>query len=154
MTPIRCAEHVVDVLKEAFDGYVSTDEKTSANGLTICAGFLPRKSNSKEKAALCPRIVVRPVQVTDNDESDSLIELQVLAVTYCEDMNDGHFELYNLMEGIRQALLTHKIVGEVDMLQLPMTTTIPEEQPFPMWWGWMKVTYSIPQSVNHEFLHT
>lgn len=152
MTPILCAQSVADMLQKEFEGYVSTEPKTANNGITICTGFLAKTRTAAEKQTRCPRIVIRPVKVTNSEDSKSTVELQILTVTYCEDMDDGHMELYNLMERVRQAVLFNRIVADMNLLQLPVESVVPEEQPWPCWWGWMNASYDVPQTVNNQEL--
>lgn len=150
MTPILCAEHVAKLLQEAFEGYKSTDEKTQNNGITIRSGFLPKTVTAADKQKQNPAIVVRPIEIIDDNEASD-IKLQILATAYNEDKDNGHLELYHILEKVRYTLLTNRLVASRNMIELPMKTTIPEEQPFPVWWGYMEVSYNIGQPKPNYF---
>lgn len=145
MTPINCARNLAEFLREQFQGYSSPDEKVAGNSITIRDGFLPKQTTMDAKRRQNPYIVIRPVKVEDDDKEGSTADLQILVTTYDDDKEDGHLALYHILEFIRQSLLTHKLIKKKNMLQMPMKTMIPEEQPFPQWWGYMEVTYSIGQ---------
>ena len=64
-------------------------------------------------------------------------------ITYSADMEKGHLDLYHMAEIVRQAVEQQTIIGEMYMLQLPVKTLIPEEQPWPEWWAYMELTYTL-----------
>ncbi|WP_026766126.1 hypothetical protein [Selenomonas ruminantium] len=157
MTPIACAKALSEFLQEKFDSsdFTPTDEKTAGNGITIRDGFLPKKLTAQEKAKQDPCIVIRPVEITDTHE-DSQVKLQLLAVTYNSDMENGHLELYHIMEYVRQVLEQNPIIAELFMLQMPVKTIIPEDQPWPEWWAYMELTYTVGlpgMSINRALIN-
>lgn len=144
MTPIDCADNLVKLLSESFSNYAAADTRVATNGVTIRAGFLPKTSTAEEKRKQCPSIIVRPVEVTDADNG-SIINLEVLFVNYDEDKSKGHLELYHMLERARQTILKNRIVNRRNRLVLPIKTVVPEEQPYPQWWGYMVLQYTIGQ---------
>lgn len=144
MTPIGCARALADFLQKHFDaiGYRPIDEKIAGNKITVRDGFLPKATTNEEKKKQDPHIVIRPVEVTDTQEG-STITLQLLIMTYSADMEKGHLDLYHMAEIVRQAVEQQTIIGEMYMLQLPVKTLIPEEQPWPEWWAYMELTYTL-----------
>ena len=144
MTPIGCARALADFLQKHFDaiGYRPIDEKIAGNKITVRDGFLPKAMTNEEKKKQDPHIVIRPVEVTDTQEG-STITLQLLMITYSADMEKGHLDLYHMAEIVRQAVEQQTIIGEMYMLQLPVKTLIPEEQPWPEWWAYMELTYTL-----------
>lgn len=144
MTPMRCARELADFLQGRFDGidYHSTDEKLGGKPMHVYAGFLPRAMSEKDKQEQDPCIVIRPVKVNDLD-MESEVELQLLVCTYNRDLSTGHMELYHALELCRQWLCQTPVVNSMFRLKKPMETGIPEEQGFPEWIGYMKVTYTI-----------
>lgn len=144
MTPIGCARALADFLQKHFDatGYRPIDEKIAGNKITVRDGFLPKATTNEEKKKQDPHIVIRPVEVMDTQEG-STITLQLLMMTYSADMEKGHLDLYHMAEIVRQAVEQQTIIGEMYMLQLPVKTLIPEEQPWPEWWAYMELTYTL-----------
>lgn len=144
MTPMRCAQEVAAYLQEKFDaiGYSAFDERTDQKPMHVYAGFLPRALNDKDKMAQAPCIVIRPVKVVDTD-AGSTADLQILAATYNRALKDGHLELYHVLELCRQWLCQSPVIGKMFMMKKPLETGIPEEQGYPEWIGYMKVTYTI-----------
>lgn len=145
MTPYGCAEAVAEFLKKVFEKYAATDDKIKDAGMNIYAGFLPKTASSEEKRRRDPCITIRPVRIEDTlDYSD--VTLQVLVMTYCDGKLDGHRELYHILQIIRQAVETEDIIDGTFQLNYDghnQVTNIPEEQPYPEWWGYMELHYAI-----------
>ena len=92
--------------------------------------------------------MIRPVEVTDSNEG-SVIRLQLLMMTYSSDQKMGHLDLYHLAEIVRQAVEQNPIIGEMYLLQMPVRTLIPEDQPWPEWWAYMELTYTLGRPGAH-----
>ncbi len=153
MTPIACANALAKFLEEAFkkSDYAPTDEKISFNKITIRDGFLPKRTSAKDKQEQNPCIVIRPVKITDT-EKISTIELQLLALTYNSDPEKGHLEIYHILEFVRQQIEINPKIANRFRLSLPLTIVIPEEQPFPEWWAYMQIVYTIPH-LNPQYTY-
>lgn len=150
MTPIGCAKALANFLQEHFDriGYRPLDEKIARNKITICDGFLAKAVSAEEKRERDPYIVIRPVEVTDSNEG-SVIRLQLLMMTYSSDQKMGHLDLYHLAEIVRQAVEQNPIIGEMYLLRMPVKTLIPEDQPWPEWWAYMELNYTLGRPGAH-----
>ena len=148
MTPISCATDVAKFLQDKFDsmGYRSTDKNLGDKPMHVFPGFLPKAMTDKEKAAMDPCIVIRPVKFNDLDE-ESTVELQLLFCTYNRSMDNGFLELYYAMECCRQWLCQEPVINRKYRINMPMESGIPEEQPFPEWLGYIKVSYTIGRPV-------
>ena len=147
MTPIVCAKEVAALIKEKFVGYKADDDKVAGNGITIKDGYLPMATTNEEKAKQCPYIIVRPATIIDDpddQDQESKVDFQIIISTYNSDKNDGHLELYDLIETVRQTLLTNTIVGECFELQTPIKTHIIEAQPYPVWVAYIELSYLVP----------
>lgn len=150
MTPYLCAECLVNDLRGLFKDYVSPCEKTAANGIKIYTGYLPKYTNSADKQKNSPCIAVRPVQIDDEEAGRSYVTLQVLVQTYDDNLTEGHREMYHILQMIREYILTNEVINQQYDLQQPAHTMIPEEQPWPLWWGYMVLRYDCYQP--HENL--
>lgn len=150
MIPWRAAEEIADFLKKKI---AETDEKglkdwSDAN-LNVYAGFLPYVSSMKDKAKLCPAIVVRPQSVKDG-EAETIVSMVIAATVYDEDMFRGCMPLYHLLEYIRYQILTEPLVaGRYYLKPGALETTIPDEQPYPQWWGRIDFDVVLPQPQKH-----
>ena len=144
MTPIGCARALVNFLQQHFDkiGYRPIDEKIASNRLIVRAGFLPKVATNEEKKKQDPHIVIRPVEISDTDDG-STMKIQLLMMTYSADMDKGYLDIYHIAEIVRQAVEQQSIIAEMYVLQLPVKTMIPEDQPWPEWWAYMELTYTL-----------
>lgn len=144
MTPIEATRALAKFLQQQFAemDFMPTDEKTANNKITVRDGFLPRRNTAREKQTQDPCVLIRPIEIID-DENGSTVKMQILIVTYNSDMNDGHLELYHILECIRRFIEQTPILERRFMLNMPLKTLIPEEQPWPEWWAYMEVTYTI-----------
>lgn len=150
MTPWGTATEIADFLKKRV---LETDEKGltdwSGGSLNIYAGFLPYVNNTKDKAKLCPAIVIRPQRIMDG-ESETSVSMVIAVTVYDEDMLQGCMPLYHLLEYIRYQLLTESIIcGKYYLKPGTVETTIPDEQPYPQWWGRIDFEMILPQPQKH-----
>ena len=151
MTPIICAEELTKMLKKELTYFTPSSDKVSTNGITYKTGFMPIPKNNTEKEKNFPYIAVRPFHIEDygpEADDESTANLYILVGTYNEDKDNGHYELYNMMEMIRQAILQHPVIGGNFELKYPLKSDIPESQGFPTWFGYIEARYSIPNTTE------
>lgn len=155
MTPLDCARGFAAFLKKRMqaddetlrdvDAYTYDDRKGTVR---VFAGFLPLAMSQEQAQKLCPAIVVRPASVADSRDA-SLATILLYVTTYDEDMQHGHEELYHLLEWTRQQLLKYNPVAGRYFIDLSgdggLKTEIPDEQPYPQWWGVIECKVFLPQ---------
>ena len=153
MTPLQCADEIAAFLKKQITDdqeevltLLKSDTGTITNveEIRVYTGFLPRATTNERKKELCPAIVVRPENVTDTDDG-SQVKLLLSVTTYDEDKEKGYVSLYNLLEWVRFKLLANSPVGERWDLSGSLETVIPDDQPFPQWWGYLEGSFVLPQ---------
>lgn len=150
MTPLQCANEIAGFLRKEIaqdqEGVqtIFVDKPPETEEIRVFVGFLPRASTNAEKKKLCPAIVVRPEAVSDTDDGSS-VKLLFSVTTYDEDKSSGYISLYNLLEWIRFKLLSNSPIGERWDLQSSLETAVPDEQPFPQWWGYLEGSFVLPQ---------
>ena len=149
LTPWQCASEISDWMKEQLKKsgtellYELLDIETGA--IKIYPGFLPYAMERKAKQALCPAVVVRPVMIRDQ-ETESTLSMAIFVTTYDDDMINGCHGLYELMETIREILLTNNPINmRWEIKNGTMESTIPDEQPYPMWWGRIDFDVNVQQ---------
>lgn len=143
MTPLECAQG----LAEFFRGkLVEYSEKTETKQeYKVYAGYLPYVQTRQEKKELCPAVVVRPLEVND-EEKESTILMGIYVTTYDEDMKVGCYELYHILEFLRYQLLTENPVADKWLVKNgTLSTSVPDDQPYPQWWGRLDFIIYIPQ---------
>lgn len=151
MTPLDVADGIVNFLEEKLNN--SKDETEMHDTIGVYSGFLPRVSTNEQKRKLCPAIVVHPYAIDDEDESSVGITVQV--TTYDEDMFSGHITLYHLLEKVRATLLENNPVNmKYQIKNNKLSTVIPDDQPWPQWWGYCEFDVYIPKikkNLNNVF---
>ena len=148
MTPLECAEAMVLFFKEKLREYDEQTEKKEEYNVYV--GYLPLVTKREEMKALCPAVVVRPLEVNDSEKETSVL-MGVYVTTYDEDKKFGCNELYHILEFLRFHLLANNPTGRKWLL-VPgtMTTSIPDEQPYPQWWGRIDFAIYLPQPKRND----
>ena len=151
MEPIELAQEIADYLQEVNKIYDSEEKN-----ITVVTGFIPDCLTNKDKKAMCPRIIVRPTEMTDSvqDLAGDMAEIKILItfLTYAEIDDDAYRLIYNWISKNRRELLKKRYFGDANLI-LPMTTKVLDEdaQPKPMWGGYILATYRT-QSIEEEGL--
>lgn len=111
--------------------------------IRVWSGFLPRVDKNEDKRKLCPAVVVHPYSVSDADSST--VGITVLVTTYDEALTEGHVGLYHLLEVVRERLLSDNPVAlKYEIKENTINTTIPDDQPYPQWVGYLEFEVYIP----------
>ena len=130
MTPWRCAEEIADFLRDEIARY---DEKSGTG--EAHAGFLPIADVRTMKKEQCPHIVIRPHKVKD-EKKERLASMAVYVVVYPEAEKCGTESLYHVLEFLRFSLLSkNPIKNRWQIAGGELETSIPDEQPYPKYWG-------------------
>jgi len=149
MIPVNLLNDLVEFLNGINKDYRLLDEKVKDNPLIIVPGWLKQKERANE--IQYPHIVPRFLGSEDGADGVSRANLRIYYGTYCEDVNKGGLELFNLLEHNRQALLKTRTIANKHRLDLPVKVVIPEEQPYPEWVGYIDVQYIIGQPLEEVF---
>mgnify|MGYP000859940343 FL=1 len=130
MTPWRCAEEIADFLGEEIKRY---DEKSGTG--EAHAGFLPIVQVAQLKKEQCPYIAIRPHKVKD-EKKERLASMAVYVVVCPEAEKCGAESLYHILEFLRFSLLSKNPIKNRWMIASgELETSIPDEQPYPKYWG-------------------
>ena len=122
MTPWRCAEEIADFLDEEIKRY---DEKSGTG--EAHAGFLPIADVRTMKKEQCPYIVIRPHKVKD-EKKERLASMAVYVVVCPEAEKCGEFLRFSLLS-------KNPIKNRWQIADGELETSIPDEQPYPKYWG-------------------
>ena len=81
-----------------------------------------------------------------NETSDvTTSPIRVLVTTYDEALTKGHVGLYHLLEVVRERLLSDNPVAlKYEIKENTVNTTIPDDQPYPQWVGYLEFEVYIP----------
>lgn len=95
---------------------------------------------------MCPAVVLRPELIEDGKE-DTRVTIIAYVTVYDEDMKYGSDRLYHLLEFMRFILLSENPVENKWQIADGMKTTIPDEQPYPQWFGMLEFDVFLPQPI-------
>ena len=147
MTSVELMDNLADFLRSVIDGHYSTSQ--SDGTIAVYAGYPPVRTAPDEMQSYIYCLVTG---VTDSDDpSYSQATVEIGCSIYSADVGDGWRALANLMEHIRQALLSHRTLKERAVLVLPLRMEMPDAQPYPQWQGRLTATYTIGQPDDYEW---
>ncbi|MDU7498210.1 MAG: hypothetical protein E7J93_03470 [Veillonella sp.] len=142
MTPLDVSDGIAAYLMNELRKLNETSDVT-ASTIRVWSGFLPRVDNNADLRKLCPAVVVRPYSVSDADSST--VGITVLVTTFDEALTKGHVGLYHLLEVVRERLLSDNPVAlRYEIKDNTINTTIPDDQPYPQWVGYLEFEVYIP----------
>lgn len=142
MTPLDVSDGIAKYLMNELRKLNENSDVTE-RPIRVWSGFLPRVDKNEDKRKLCPAVVVHPYSVSDADSST--VGITVLATTYDEALTEGHVGLYHLLEVVRERLLSDNPVAlKYEIKENTINTTIPDDQPYPQWVGYLEFEVYIP----------
>ena len=136
MTPLDVSDGIAAYLMDELRKLNETSD-VATSPIRVWSGFLPRVDKNEDKRKLCPAVVVHPYSVSDADSS--------MVTTYDEALTKGHVGLYHLLEVVRERLLSDNPVAlKYEIKENTVNTTIPDDQPYPQWVGYLEFEVYIP----------
>ena len=113
--------------------------------VTVYAQHIPDENFQED--TYYPLIIVSLQKVKDSLESEPEASTASVGFTYGVHgfEPEAWRDLLNLMEHVRQRLLTHRTIADNFRLVLPIEWETIEAQPYPFWFGYGTVTYTIAQ---------
>ena len=142
MTPLDVSDGIAKYLMNELRKLNENSDVTE-RPIRVWSGFLPRVDKNEDKRKLCPAVVVHPYSVSDADSST--VGITVLVTTYDEALTEGHVGLYHLFEVVRERLLSDNPVAlKYEIKENTINTTIPDDQPYPQWVGYLEFEVYIP----------
>lgn len=153
MTPLDVSDGIAKYLMNELRKLNENSDVTE-RPIRVWSGFLPRVDKNEDKRKLCPAVVVHPYSVSDADSST--VGITVLVTTYDEALTEGHVGLYHLLEVVRERLLSDNPVAlKYEIKENTINTTIPDDQPYPQWVGYLEFEVYIPvirRNLNKIFM--
>lgn len=138
--------HVMQDFKEVLEAAVKEAHlKTKLNVIKdpqIVLGYLDPLQEEDKGQEDFPYIIVRYINDMTLEEQSNL-SLKLIFGAYSEDI-EGWVDVLHLMELVKKAVLT-KPVFNFYTIDRPIKTSMPEEQPYPYFFGFMELTLTIPQ---------
>lgn len=141
MTPIEAMENVAARIRDVVKEY-RTHQRWGTIPVSVYAGYPPFSTKPEQRESY---IYCYAVKVHDAEDRYSRVDIEIGFSIFDEDPKEGCLSLYNLMEHVRQALLTKRMLGKRSRLLFPLEGEIVDPQPFPQWQGRLTVSYTIAQ---------
>ena len=141
MTPIEAMENVAARIRGVVKEY-RTHQRLGTLPVSVYAGYPPFSTKPEQRKSY---IYCYAVKVHDTEDRYSRVDIEIGFSIFDEDPKEGCLSLYNLMEHVRQALLTKRTLGKRSRLLFPLEGEIVDPQPFPQWQGRLTVSYTIAQ---------
>lgn len=162
LTPTNLEDSLVDFLKEKVANKIilksydmKINEITYKNPVVFKGGLLPKTKEERRlgqyDTANSPYIVVRLSEISDIG-TQHIVKVLIIFVVYCEGSHkediliedgSGYRDIWNLIEKTRQALFTERIIAKRYRLIDKFEAKVPDEQPLPMWEGFITVNFDI-----------
>lgn len=162
MTSVLCLQALSRFLQQVTKDYQAAQgENGGCKPPKIMTWNLPFKNPRAPEKVDFPYIVPRIIRGEDTrnnlQQLSSSVRIDLYFGVYAEGTKqgdfthpDGTYDLINLMEHVRVALLKQDILDNKYKLQLPYTWDIPEEQPYPLWVGQAQTNWAIQSIIPEE----
>ncbi|WP_302360340.1 hypothetical protein [uncultured Megasphaera sp.] len=140
MTAVLLANALKKLLDEKLTAYTYTDSSGNTRRITTYTYYLDDKQPGGEDVA--PYIVIRPVSGED-DVENSTAKCILVACVRDEAAESGYLGAVNLLERIRQIILTTGTIDKKFPLKRPLKWGIDNEPNRPYYSGYIEVNYYV-----------
>lgn len=151
MTPYLCAKEIAECIQQMLSESeermpMATDGMGCAmSDVHVFTGFVPIPFSKDDRQKYAPSITVRPEEITEGT-AGTTITISLSVITYDGDKRNGCEGLYHLLEFMRRRLLERHFLGKhrFPLERETMKTSIPDDQPWPCWWGIIQFDVDMP----------
>ncbi len=147
MIPVNLLFALKAEIEDAIKDYKMAAENQADKKVTVYAQHIPDDDFLED--TYYPLIIISLQKVRDSEDGADTAEASTATVGFTFGVHgfdpDAWRDLLNLMEHVRQRLLTHRTIAESYRLVLPIEWETIEAQPYPFWFGYGTVTYTIAQ---------
>lgn len=148
MTPAFFVAALKEEIESAVKDYKMEAENQPEKPVSVYAQHIPDEAFENDTYYPFVLCTVQKIKDTANEDKAeweaSTVTAGLMVAVYGEN-REAWRDLLNLMEHIRQHLLTKRTVGERHRLILPISWEVPEVQPYPFWHGYGTLEYTIGQ---------
>lgn len=156
MIPINLVKTITEEVKETVKGYKLKAEGQDDKYVSVYTQRIPDEALELNDDSYYPLILVSLQNITESERGTSTVKIGITMAVYGEDMGAWE-DLLNIQEGIRQKLMGMTMIANRYILQFPATWETPEIQPYPFWFSYGSLTYTVPQmipeSVRRELVY-
>ncbi|MDA3731667.1 hypothetical protein PBV87_09280 [Niameybacter massiliensis] len=142
MTAYKVMEHFKVVLEEALVNVELESKDNITRKPKVELGYLePLKVDDDENKDF-PYVLIRYINGEDKEE-ESEMNLKLIIGVHSPDSR-GWVDILHIIEGIKQYLLKKKVF-DYYTLEHPVKSSIPEEQAYPHFHGFLELKFKIPR---------
>ncbi len=146
MTPAMLVSNLVDEIKDATKNYIMEAEYQEDKSISVYAQHIP--DAEFENDSFYPLIIVSLESLADSEPNTGRdFSVATIGLTFgvFAEVPNGWRDLLNLMESVRQRVLTKRTIANKYRLILPTKFETIERQPYPFWYGYGTLTYTVAQ---------
>jgi len=145
MIPVNLILALAAEVKSAVKNYKMRAENQPDKKVSVYAQHIP--DDDFQNDTYYPLIILSLQNVNDSEENAPEASTATVGFTFGVhgEEADAWKDLLNLMEHVRQHLLTHRTIGAAHRLVMPLKWETIERQPYPFWFGYGTVTYTVAQ---------
>lgn len=142
MTSVFLVDALAEHIKKAMAEY--RYEGPSGETRTISVHKYYLKARDAYEQSITPYILVRALEGTDDIE-ESTVRCVIIVAVRDEDGERGYLGTVNILEHLRQSLLTKVAIGGKFPLRRPLKWTIDNEPNTPIYTGYIAADFMVPR---------
>lgn len=119
------------------------DENSSPR---VYEGYLPQKKKGNMESEF-PFVLLRLLSAGDDGEFAD-VHIKIIVGTYSKDDIEGWKDTANILQRIYQELGKKGVLENKYRVERPIRYTLPEEQPYPEWFGEMETKWTIARPIT------
>lgn len=144
MIPVLLLDELCQFLTETIKNYeLDTFQSTNRAPAVYCEALPLNTTSSQDE----PYILVR-LKGGEDQTGQSKATVTLDFCVYSENVQQGPFQLLNVMERVRQALFQKRVLAKKYRIEYPLKWDKPKEQLHPEWVGLMETTWTIAQPIE------
>lgn len=153
-TPLLLIDELCRLAADATKELALETKKGERRPPAVLAGFLdddePQAGKPPEDPTekAVPFVIARFLNGQDTEQVGTAT-VRIIAITYSKH-GQGWRDPLEVLERIRQAIITHRPLAKQFDLNLPIKWEQPEDQPWPYWIAWMTITWTIGRPILTE----
>lgn len=141
MTSYKVMENFKKVLESTLKNVRFETKENCSKNPKIVLGYLEPLKVDDDEADDFPYVLVRYMN-GEGSEDESEVNLKLIFGIYSQDAK-GWVDVLHMIEVVKQMLLKTRVF-DFYTLEYPLKDSIPEEQPYPYFYGFLDIRLKIP----------
>lgn len=140
MTPVVLVDELAALLFDKTREYRYSGSNDNEKEIGVYKYYLPNREVGDEE--ITPYIIIRPLQGESN-LTESVVQCAIIVAIRDTDPREGYLHTTNLIEHIRQILLTTVAIGSKFVLKHPIKWVIDNEPNTPIYMGYITADFNV-----------